>query len=340
MIRRRLTIRAAFALAIAVAAAPSARAEEITGSGSTLVAPIMAKWTELARAQANLTVSYTAMGSARGQNRVMAREVDFAISDNPVAAETRDTAGLAEFPLVVTGVVCVVNIPGVDSGKLRLTGDILADLYTGVIRKWNDERIVALNPGLKLPDLEIRPVLRNDVMGTTYVFTQFLLRSNAAFRERHGTHVTRRWAIGSQVTSNGVMGEVVRTLPGSIGYMDYSSALAGGYQLPQLRNSAGKFVAPSVAGFAAAVAAVDWSKGDMTVSLVDQRGDTAWPIVTPSYLLVPRAPRTPEAGKAVRQFVELAFAKGGTAAEEIQAVPLPQAAQDAVRAAWARLGGS
>lgn len=250
---------ARMALGLALAATPAAHAQEITGAGSSLMAPVMAKWTEMARAQ-GLAVTYDPSGSTRGQNRVMAKEIDFAISDNPVPAETREVAGLAEFPLVVTGVVCVVNLAGVDGAKLRLTGEILADMFTGAVRKWNDPRLVALNPGLALPDMDIRPVFRGDTMGTTHVFTQFLLRGNAAFRERHGTQVTRRWAVGSQVATNTLMGEVVKTLPGSIGYMDYKSALAGGHPLPLLRNNAGKFVAPAVAGFAAAVATVDWKK--------------------------------------------------------------------------------
>ncbi len=330
---------AAIAAGILLVLPVPATAQDAVGAGSSFIGPAMKRWTAMAASQASLSVTYDPVGSSRGQSKILAREVDFGASDSPMSEETRANANLLQFPVVIGAVVCVVNVPGIATDQLRLNGPLLADIYTGKIKNWNDPKIAEINPGLKLPDMDIRPVSQTNLAGTTFVYTQYLLSTNAEWREKFGPAITKRWAIGSAVGSNTLMMETLKTLPGSIGYTDYGSAIANKYAAVLLQNKAGKYVTASPAHFSAGVDTAEWTKSpDLVVNLINQPGDNAWPILTASYVQIPVDPQDPSRAQAVRKFFDFAFTKGGQAATEAQFIPLPTPAQAAVRAMWNKTG--
>ena len=316
----------------------TAAESDIIGAGSSFPNAVYQKWIEMARAQAGVEVKYDPVGSGGGQNKILAGESNFGVSEMPMPDEMKEVGNLVQFPAVIGGVVCVANVPGLASNQLKLDGVLLADIYVGKIKMWNDPRIAAANPGVKLPDMEVRPVYQRDLIGTTFVFTQYILAANADWREKHGARITKRWAVGSNVDGNIFMGDTIKTVPGSIGYMDFNTALTNKYPTVQLLNQAGKYVPPTVPNFAAAAANADWAKAkDLVVSLINQPGANSWPITTPSYVQIPRKPKVPAHNQVALKFFDLAFSKGGDAAAQSNLVALPPAAQAAVRAGWAKI---
>ncbi len=330
---------AAMAAGILLALPLPAVAQDVVGAGSSFINPAMKRWIEMARTQAGINVTYDPIGSSMGQSKILAREVDFGASDSAIPGETLTNANLLQFPVVIGAIVCVVNVPGIETEQLRLSGPVLGDIYAGKIKNWNDPKIAAINPGLKLPDLDIRPVSQSNLAGTTYVFTQYLLATNADWQEKYGPAITKRWAVGSAVRNNALMIETLKTLPGSVGYTDYGSAIANKYATVLLLNKAGKYVTPNPTQFAAGVAAAEWTKSsDLVVNMINQPGDGAWPILTASYVQMPVDPKDPARAQVVRKFFDFAFAKGGPAATEAQFIPIPDTAQAAVRKLWNKSG--
>ncbi len=335
MLTRRHILTAAAALTAAPAMRARADGPMITGAGSSFPNSVVQKWIVMAREQIGMDVKFDPIGSGGGQNKIKAKEVDFAVSEMPMPDQMKELSDLVQFPISIGGVVCVANVPGLEANKLKLDGVLLADIYVGKIKMWNDPRIVKSNPGVALPDMEIRPVFQRDLIGTTFVFTQYILAANADWREKYGPRITKRWAIGSHVDGNIFMGDTIKTVPGSVGYMDFNTAITNKYPTVSLLNAAGKHVAPTVPAFAAAAGNADWSKAnDLVVSLINQPGDASWPITTPSYVQMPRKPEKAGNGEAVRKFFDFAFAKGGQAATESNLVSLPAPAHAAVRKMW------
>lgn len=338
-----LTRRGLLASATAIATTPALRAfannPAILGAGSSFPNAVIQKWIVMAREQIALEVNFEPIGSGGGQNRIKAKEVDFAVSEMPMPDEMKEIAELVQFPISIGGVVCVANVPGLEANQLKLNGVLLAQIYVGGIKMWNDPKIAAINPGVTLPDMEIRPIFQRDLIGTTFVFTQYILAANADWREKYGPRITKRWAIGSNVDGNIFMGDTIKTVPGSVGYMDFNTAITNRYPTVSLLNAAGKYVAPTVPNFAAAATKADWAKSkDLVVSLINQPGDASWPITTPSYVQTPKKPAKAETSEVLKRFFDLAFTKGGQAATDSNLVPLPPAAQTAVRKIWGTIG--
>ena len=337
--RRRTLLSASAGLALAAPVFAHADAVSITGAGSSFPNSVYKKWIELARAAGVADVTYQPVGSGGGQTKILAGDVNFGVSEMPMADEMKQTADLVQFPAVIGGVVCVANVPGLAANQLKLDGELLAAIYVGKIKKWNDPKIAQANKGVSLPDMDIAPVYQRDLIGTTFVFTQYILAANADWREKHGPRITKRWAVGSNVDGNIFMGDTIKTVPGSIGYMDFNTAISNNYPTVRLLNRAGQHVAPAVPNFTAAAANANWAKAkDLVVSLINQPGDQSWPITTPSYVQMPRKPQTPAHGEAIRKFFDFAFSKGQEAAAQSNLVALPTAAQTAVRTLWAGLG--
>ncbi len=327
------------ALGFVLSAPMAARAQDATGAGSSFPNSVIQKWVAAAQTQIGVNVKFDPIGSGGGRSKILAGDVDFGVSEMPMPDDMKATGNLTQFPISVGGVVCVANVPGLKHNQLKLNGVLLGNIYTGKIKMWNDLAIAAINPGVKLPDMEIKPVFQKDMIGTTFVFTQYILAANADWREKFGPQITKRWAIGSAVDGNIYMGEVIATVPGSIGYMDFNTAVTKGYPTVSLLNRAGKYVAPNPANFAVAAANADWKKApDLVVSLIDQPGDNAWPIVTPSYVQIPLHPADKARRQTVLKFFDFAYRKGGAMATESNLVPLPAAVQDTVRALWAKSG--
>ena len=333
----RLTLAAAAAgVTFTVAAhAPSAFAQEITGAGATFPAPVYAKWAGAAKSAINVTLNYQAIGSGAGQNQIINHTVDFGASDAPMAPAKLTANHLLQFPTVMGAVVPIVNIPHVAANQLKLTGDVLAQIFSGDITAWNDPAITALNPGVKLPHLPIAPVHRADGSGTTFVFTSYLSAESAKWKTQVGANSSVAWPNGAGAKGNDGVAGVVRNTRGGIGYVEYAYASQNSLATVELKNPAGNFVAPTLDGFKEAAGHADWTgAANFAVNLLDQQGAGAWPIVSATFVIVPEMPQDATRAGAVLKFFDWAYGHGGDIASSLNYVALPPAVVDSVRAAW------
>ena len=324
-----------FAAAIGVAALMSgaASAQEITGAGASFPFPVYAKWAEAYKAATGATVNYQSIGSGGGIRQIKARTVDFGATDAPLKGTDLEKDGLVQFPTVLGGVVPVVNIQGVEPGQIKLTGELLADIYRGDVKKWSDRRIAELNQGVKLPDANITPVYRSDASGTTSIFSTYLSETSPQFKSELGANTAVNWPIGQGGKGNEGVAAAVKQIPNSIGYVEYAYAKQNKLPYTQLRNKDGQFVSPDAASFEAAAANADWrSQPGMGISLTSQPGATAWPITAPTFVLVPKDPKDPKRAAEVVKFFDWAFKSGGKLAADLDYVPLPEKVTTEIRA--------
>ncbi len=326
---------AAAALATVMAASiTAAQAQQITGAGSTFGAPIYGKWGEAA-SETGVKLNYQAIGSGAGINQINNRTVDFGASDMPVPADQLATHKLMQFPTVIGGVVMIVNIPGVGANQLKLTGELVSAIYLGEITKWNDPKLVAVNPGVTLPSLAIAPVYRADGSGTTFVFTDYLSMQSPDWKSKVGSSTSVKWAAGNGAKGSDGVAATVRQVRGGIGYVESAYAAQNKLTTTMLRNKSGAFVAPTMDSFAAAAASADWSKvQNFAIDLNDQPGAQSWPIESATFVLLPTDPKDPAQSAAVEKFFDWGFSKGGTLATQLLYIPLPASVQGAVRSAW------
>jgi phosphate transport system substrate-binding protein len=323
-------------LAIGMAGfAVGAQAQQITGAGSTFGAPIYQKWGEAERPKLGIELNYQAIGSGAGQNQIFNRTVDFGASDAPVTADKLAANKLLQFPTVMGAVDIIVNLPGVSVNELKLTGELVADIYAGKITKWNDEKLVEMNRGVKLPNIAIAPVYRADGSGTTFVFTDYLSMVSPEWKSSVGASTSVKWPAGNGAKgSDGVAG-TVHNVRGGIGYVESAYATQNKLTTVQLRNKAGKFLSPTLESFAAAAASADWSKvQNFAIDLNDEPGDASWPIVSATFVLLPTNPTDATRSANVIKFFDWAFTNGDATAKDLQYVTLPQAIKDQVRQAW------
>jgi phosphate transport system substrate-binding protein len=324
------------AMAIGLAGVSLAHAEtQITGAGSTFAAPIYAKWGDASSGTTGLKLNYQAIGSGAGINQINNRTVDFGASDMPVPADQLAAHKLMQFPTVIGGVDIIVNLPDVKPNELKLTGELLADIYLGKITKWNDPKIAEMNHGVKLPGIAIAPVYRADGSGTTFVFTDYLSMLSPDWKAKVGSSTSVKWAAGTGAKgSDGVSG-TVHNIKGGIGYVESAYAEMNHLTTTQLQNKAGKFVSPNMDSYKAAAASADWSKvKNFAIDLNDQPGEKSWPIESATFVLLPTDPKDVNQSAAVKKFFEWGFAHGNDIAVQLLYIPLPEAVQNAVRAAW------
>ena len=338
MMRRAALGAIAAIAALASFGAASASAEEITGAGATFPQPVYTLWAEQYAAASGDTLNYQGIGSGAGVTQIINRTVDFGASDAPVAPERLASNNLLQFPAVIGAVVVAVNIPGVDGNALKLTGPVVADIYLGRIRMWNDNRIAALNNGVSLPAVAIAPVYRADSSGTTSIFTTYLGAVNLAFNTTIGAGSSVSWRAGIGAPGNaGVAGAIANTR-GAIGYVEYAYATENNMQTPQLQNRSGQFVRPSAAAFAAAAGTANWANApNMAASMINTSGATNWPIVSATYILIPKNPANGEAAARALRFFDWAFNNGQPAADQLHYIMLPAAVRTQVRARWAQV---
>ena len=332
----KLTVKAlALTLAgFAVAALPAA-AQQITGAGATFPAPVYAKWGEAAKAAIGVELNYQAIGSGGGQNQITNRTVDFGASDAPMDAAKLQSGNLLQFPMVMGAVVPIVNLPGINSNQVKLTGEVLADIYLGKITKWNDPKVAALNAGVSLPNLAIAPVYRADGSGTSFVFTSYLSAASPEWKGQVGASTSVKWPAGAGARGNDGVAGTVKNTRGAIGYVENAYATQNSLTTTQLRNKSGAFVAPTMEAFGAAAAAGNWGGAqNFAVDLIDQAGATSWPIVSATFLLMPKDPKDPARAASVLKWVDWAYNSGGPIATQLEYIPLPKAVQDSVRGAW------
>ncbi len=315
---------------------------EITGAGATFPQPVYTRWAELYTQGGGEALNYQGVGSGAGVNQIMARTVDFGASDAPVTPDRLQAGNLLQFPAVIGAVVVIVNIPGVDGNQLRLTGPVVAQIYLGRIRMWNAPQIRALNPNVQLPALAIAPAYRADSSGTTSIFTNYLASVDLQFQTTIGAGSSVNWRTGVGARGNDGVSGSVRNTRGGIGYVEYAYAHTNGLQTPMLRNRSGNFLAPSAQAFAAAAATADWAHApNLAPSMLNTTGPNNWPIVSATYILVPKNPTDADRARNVFRFFDWAFRNGTPSAQQLDYIPLPAAVQEQVRRSWSqvRVGG-
>ena len=336
---RRIAVGAlAAAAALATFGLAQASADEITGAGSTFAQPIYTAWAQQYAAQGGDSLNYQGIGSGAGVTQIINRTVDFGATDAPVAPERLASNNLVQFPAVIGAVVVAVNLPGVDANNLKLTGALLGDIYLGRIRMWNDHRIAALNPGVSLPALAIAPVYRADASGTTSIFTTYLSSVNLAFSTTVGAGSSVSWRAGIGAPGNPGVAGAIRNTRGGIGYVEYAYAFENHMQTPKLQNRSAQWVSPSMQAFAAAAATANWATApNMAASMINTTGAANWPIVSATYILLPKNPGDPARALKVMQFFDWAFRQGGQAADQLHYIMLPDAVRNQVRQRWCQV---
>jgi phosphate transport system substrate-binding protein len=316
-----------------------ANAQQITGAGSTLAQPVYGKWADLSHAATGVTLNYQGVGSGAGQELVMRRTVDFGASDAPVPAAKLSQNRLLQFPTVIGAVDIAINVPGLSSNTLKLTGAILANIYLGTVTNWNDPAIAAVNPGIRLPDLAIAPVYRADGSGTTYVFTGYLAKLSPDFKAKVGVDKAVSWPAGTGAKGTAGVAGAVKNTEGGLGYVESAYATLNHLTIVQLQNHDGRFVTATPEAFAAAAAAADWTGvANFAVDMNNMPGANAWPIESATFVLLPTNPANPARGAAVTKFFDWALTKGDDAALGLQYVPLPEKVKVAVIASWKQAG--
>jgi phosphate transport system substrate-binding protein len=320
---------------LALLAATPAAAQEITGAGSTFVSPVLTKWSVEYAAKIGPKVKYQSVGSGAGITQIKAGSVDFGASDAPLKPDELQKTGLGQFPLVVGGVVPIVNIEGVKPGELKFTGALLADIYLGKMKAWNDPRIATLNPALKLPASAITVVHRTDGSGTTYNWVDYLSKTSPEWRDQVGEGTSVSWPIGAGGKGNEGVAAFVTQTPNSIGYVEYAYVLRKKLTFGLVQNRAGKFVMPNAASFKAATVNADWTKAqDFYLVLTDAPGDDAYPIAATAFVLMHKQPRDAARSKAALAFFRWALDNGQKMADELDYVPLPPAVVTQVTGYW------
>jgi phosphate transport system substrate-binding protein len=261
---------------------------EVVGVGATFPQPIVRAWVEHYRQVHPLVVRYEGSGSAEGIRRISSRAVDFALTDIPLTQSELSKDDLIQWPLVVSGIVPVINLPGISDQSLRLTGDVLSKIYLGEITRWNDPAIQLLNPNLSLPTLAIIPVHREEGSGTSFTFTSYLSSVSPTWDEKYGIGSKLLWPLGPGAKGNDGVVKYVQQAKGAIGYVEFLYAQKYELATVMLKNKSGEFVKPSLETFAAAASKANWCSQNYYQILSNQEGAISWPIVGVSYVLMHR----------------------------------------------------
>ncbi len=308
-------------------------AQNVTGAGATFPAPIYAKWADAYSKATGTQVNYQSVGSGAGIKQIKAKTVDFGASDMPLKDDELAKDGLVQFPTVIGGVVPVINVKGIAPGQVKMTGELLGNIYLGSIKRWNDPAIVALNPGVPLPDAPIAVVRRADGSGTSFIFTNYLSKVNADWKAKVGEGTAVNWPTGAGGKGNEGVSAFVQRLPNSIGYVEYAYAKQNRMSHVMLKNAAGTFVQPDDATFKAAAASAEWNKTFYQV-LTNQAGKDAWPLTGATFVLMHKKQDKPAQASSSLKFFEWAYVNGDKSAADLEYVPLPTSVKDLVRKQW------
>jgi len=324
-----------FLAAAALAFGVSAQAVDITGAGATFPFPIYAKWAEAYKQKTGSGMNYQSIGSGAGIKQIQAKTVDFGATDAPLKGDELAKAGLVQFPAIIGGVVPVVNLEGIKPGELKLTGPLLADIYFGKVRKWNEKAIADLNPGVKLPDENITVVRRSDGSGTTFLWTDYLSKVSPEWKEKVGSSTAVAWPEGVGGKGNEGVASYVQRIKGAIGYVEYAYAKKNKMTHTAVRNKEGLFVQPDDSAFQAAAGYADWkSQPGFYQILTEQPGKTSWPITGASFILMPAKSDKPASTQEVMKFFDWALKNGQKMAEELDYVPLPESVVKLINDEW------
>ena len=322
------------ALLVAVSlTAGASNAQDVTGAGATFPAPIYAKWADAYNKATGARINYQSVGSGAGIRQIRGKTVDFGASDMPLTDAELAKDGLVQFPMVIGGVVPVVNIKGITPGQLRMTGQVLGDIFLGKITKWNDPALTALNPGVALPDAAIAPVRRADGSGTTFIFTNYLSKVNAEWKSKVGEGTAVNWPAGAGGKGNEGVSAFVQRLPNAIGYVEYAYAKQNKMSHVLMRNKDGAFIGPDDLTFKAAAAGAEWTKSFYQI-LTEQPGKDSWPITGATYILMYKSQDKPVNASNALKFFDWSYANGDKMADDLDYVPLPGAVKELVRKLW------
>ena len=313
--------------------ASGAWAQDATGAGASFPAPLYAKWASDYNKATGVRINYQSVGSGAGLRQIDAKTVDFGASDAPLKDEDLDKKGLMQFPTVIGGVVPVVNIPGVGAGQMKLSGQVLGDIYLGKIKRWNDPAITALNPGVKLPDADITPVRRADGSGTSFIFTNYLSKVNAEWKSAVGEGTAVNWPTGAGGKGNEGVAAFVGRLPNSIGYVEYAYVKQNKMTYVQMQNAEGQFVSPDDSAFKAAAAGADWAKSFYQI-LTNQPGKESWPITGATFILMQKSQEKPVQAATSLKFFEWAYKTGDKTASDLDYVPMPDSVKETILKSW------
>ncbi len=312
-----------------------ATAADITGAGATFPYPIYAKWADAYRKSTGVGMNYQSIGSGGGIKLITAKTVDFGASDMPMKPEDLEKNGLLQFPAIMGGVVLVYNIKGMTGGEITLTGPVIADIYLGKIKKWNEAPIASLNKGVKLPDQAISVVHRSDGSGTTFLFANYLSKISLDWKSTVGEGTSLKWPTGVGGKGNEGVANYVARIDGSIGYVEYAYAKQNKLATAKMINRDGQVVSASDVTFKSAAAGADWGKAPgMAVLLTDQAGKQSWPITGASFILIHRVQGKPENAKEVLKFFEWSFKNGDQMAAELDYVPMPDNVVKLIQTEW------
>lgn len=314
------------------------QAANVTGAGASFPYPVYAKWASEYKAATGTAVNYQSIGSGGGQQQIKAKTVDFGASDDPLKADDLEKSNLLQFPAVIGGTVPVINVDGVKPGELKLSGAVLADIFLGKVKKWDDDAIKSLNPDLKLPSADIIVVHRSDGSGTTFGWTNYLSKVSPEWKEKVGEGKAVKWPTGQGGKGNEGVAAYVGQLKNSIGYVEYAYAKQNNLSWTQLQNKDGNFVQPEQTAFAAAAANADWkSAPGMGVVLTNEPGADSWPVTAATFILMQKVQDKPEQGAEVLKFFDWAFKNGSKTAAALDYVPLPDNVTEAIRATWSEI---
>ncbi|MDI9334888.1 MAG: phosphate ABC transporter substrate-binding protein PstS [Cytophagales bacterium] len=314
----------------------ASRAQDIVGAGASFPAPLYAKWAADFNKETGVKVNYQSIGSGAGLKQIEAKTVDFGASDMPLKDDDLKAKGLVQFPMVIGGVVPVVSIKGIAAGQLKLTGQVLGDIYLGKITMWDDKAIKALNPHLALPSNPISVVRRADGSGTSFIFTNYLSKVNKEWQGKVGEGTAVNWPVGAGGKGNEGVAAFVARLPNSIGYVEYAYVKQNKMAYALVQNAAGNYVVPDDVTFKAAAANAEWSKSYYQV-LTNQAGKDAWPLSGATFLLLQAKPENMAKTQSVLNFVKWAFAKGDKTAEDLDYVPMPANVKTLIEKSWTQM---
>ena len=311
-------------------------AQEITGAGATFPAPIYSKWAADYNKATGVKVNYQSIGSGGGIKQIDSKTVDFGASDMPLTDEVLKTKGQMQFPTVMGGVVPVINVKGIEPGQLKLTGQLLGDIFLGKVARWNDPAIKALNPTLALPDAAIAQVRRADGSGTTFIFTNYLSKVSPEWKSKVGEGTAVNWPVGAGGKGNEGVAAFVARLPNSMGYVEYSYVKQNKMTYAVMQNSAGNFIKPEDDSFKAAAAGADWAKSFYQI-LTNQPGKDAWPISGATFILMHTKQDKPANATEVLKFFSWAYKNGDKIAADLDYVPMPKPVIAAIEKSWGEI---
>jgi len=323
------------AVSVSLSASMSVFAEDITGAGSTFAYPIFSKWADTYKTKTKIGLNYQSIGSGGGIKQISENTVDFGASDMPLNKADLEAKGLTQFPAIMGGVVPVINLKGIEPGKLRMTGEVLANIYLGKIKQWNDAAIVALNPGVSLPEDNITVVRRADGSGTTFIFTNYLSKISEEWKTKVGCNTTVSWPEGVAGKGNAGVASYVQRIEGAIGYVEYAYAKTSKMTYTQMMNKDGIYVMPDNKSFQSAAAYADWEHAvSFYEVLTNEPGKDSWPITGATFVLMQTKALNAANSKSVMDFFAWSFKNGAAQATQLDYVPMPANVVKLIEASW------